>query len=104
MATKTRQLTQTERADKYLAYLEAEWASVPSLVSAWPTWDEADRLDLQLEWSIREDRLMTVDQFATAGQLSPGQRDRLNALKAVIAANRPVLRELFDTCVPDLTP
>ncbi len=104
VATKTRQLTETERADKYLADLEAEWTAVPSIAAAWPTWDEADRLDLQIEWPIRKDRLMALDQLAAAGQLSPGQRDRLNALKAIISKNRPLLIDLFESCLPDPAP
>ena len=95
MVTATRALTPTARADDYLSYLEAEWAALPAIAVAWDSWDEAERLDFQMEWPIREDRLATLRVLAADGELTPGQRERLAKLDECVARNRPLLDRLF---------
>lgn len=99
MATTTAQLTGTSRADLYLDYLETEWAAVPSVSASWASYDEDDRLDFQLEWGIREDRLGLLEEMASAAKLTPHQNHRLTELLALIARNRSIVERLFDESV-----
>ena len=100
MGVSTARLTDKERVEKYLAYLEQEWARVPQIAAEWASWDEDDRLDLQLEWGIREDRFADLRGFARTGLLLPAQKARFDRLQELIANNRPRLEHLFASCYP----
>lgn len=99
MATSTGSLTDTARADRYLDYLEREWAALAAVAAEWDSWDEADRLDFQLEWPIREDRLAALREVAGRRELSAGQLSRLKKLERLVAARAPLLDKLF--CSPE---
>lgn len=100
VGTFTAQLTDTQRAEKYLAYLEREWARVPQIAAEWAAWDEDDRLDLHVEWGIREDRLADLRGFAGKSLLLPEQTARFDRLQELIERNRPQLEHLFASCYP----
>ena len=100
MATTTKHQALTDRADRYLTYLESEWGDVPRLGSQWAQWAEDERLDLQVEWAIREDRLGALERMERDRALNARQQARLVALRRVIAANRETLERLFASCVP----
>jgi hypothetical protein len=91
----TAPLTTTQRADTYLAYLATEWASVPQVADSWDAWDEDERLNFQLEWGIREDRLGVLEEMARTGALTSLQCERLADLQRLIAHNQQTIERLF---------
>jgi hypothetical protein len=93
-------ITLVKRADRYLSYLESEWAAVPRVASEWAQWSEDERLDLQIEWGMREDRLAALERMEVEGTLGAAHAAQLAALQRLIAANRDTLERLFVSCVP----
>ena len=88
-------MTTAQRTDTYLVYLATEWASVPNVSAFWAAWDEDERLDFQVEWAIREDRLGVLEEMAAADALTLTQCDRLAVLQRLVARNRPTIERLF---------
>ncbi len=95
MATKTKRLTETEQADHYLDYLEEAWALVPQVLADWHAWDESDRLDLVLEWPIREERLAALQSMCERGELSGNQTRRLLKLQHAVERLQPAVEVLL---------
>ena len=100
MVTSNARLTDKQRVEKYLDYLEREWARVPQIAAEWAGWDEDDRLEFQVEWGIRDDRLADLGRFTRIGLLLPDQEARFDRLQELIARNRPRLEHLFASCYP----
>ena len=96
MATKTPTAGLTERVDRFLSYLEVEWADVPRVAHEWDSWTEDKRLDFVLEWSIREDRLHSLRKICERGEMSTEQRARFAQLETVVARNRAAIDRLLD--------
>jgi hypothetical protein len=57
--------------------------------------EEHERLDFVLEWTIREDRWLELQRWASQGQFTPAQRARYDALSALIAHHRPIIDRLL---------
>lgn len=76
------------RVDEDLAYLAAEWGSVPDVIAEW---DEHERLEFVLEWPLREDRLRQLEASSGAGLLSQKQRQRYADLLTLVRHHRPSL-------------
>ena len=72
---------------------------MPRLASQRTQWDEDERLDLQVEWAIREDRLGALERMERDRTLNARQQARLVALRRVIAVNRETLERLFASCI-----
>lgn len=85
------------RANSYLCYLMDEWSDLPNLAAEWAAWDDADRLDFRLEWSIREDCLMQLQEWDRGSRLAPEQHAELARLLTLIADYRPILEELLQS-------
>ena len=90
----TSPLTQ-ERIQHRLAWLRAEWSSVPGYVKAWDSWTEDEKLDFVLEAGIREDYLAGALDWAQRGLLKPAQLAELREIEAIACANRPLLEPLL---------
>ena len=97
VATVRHSALDSERVETFLRYLETEWASVPAMSAAWANWDEADRLDLQLEWGIRDDRLGQLREALVSGALSRPQANRLAAVCELERRYRPLLETMWAT-------
>lgn len=78
-----------------LAYSLAEWAEVPRYVSAWAEWDVDQQMAFEFEWTIRDDRLVQLQQYAEAGLLTADQQHRYTQLLALVEQNRPIIERLF---------
>ena len=81
--------------DEDLSYLADEWTSLPEIAAEWDEWEEHDRLDFVLEWPLREDRLLQLERWDAAGQLTATQRGRYAALREFIQRHRPTRDRLL---------
>ena len=95
MAQVTNPRSIAESIDDYLAYLWAEWESIPALAAEWDDWDAYEQLDFVMEWPIREDRLLMLRDWAAAGCMTDEQQARYNQLLDLIAAHRDTLERLI---------
>lgn len=83
------------RIDQYLDYLFREWNAISGLADVWSTWDQDARFDFEVDWPVREDRLLQLGQWASDGLLTPEQQARNVLLRQCIAEQRPVLVRVF---------
>jgi hypothetical protein len=95
MASLAQQTDLAAWIDRSLDYLTASWAAIPAIASGWDERDELDRLDFVMEWQIREDRLIQVQQWNAEGLLSPPQQRRLAELERLIRRHRLTLERLL---------
>lgn len=80
--------------DKLLDELEYQWARLPEVAAEIDRWEWIDQVVFIEEWPLEEDRLARLEHYATADHLSVKQRKRYEALRRLIAQNRPILRRL----------
>ncbi len=81
--------------ERYLTSLADEWASIPVVAEEWPAWDELARLTFVLEWSMYEDRLAQLADWAEEGRLTAMQHERYRELLRLVARHRPTLTKLL---------
>jgi len=95
MAQIAQETTLRARIDHYLAYLTDEWAAIPDLAAEWADWEDHERLDFEVEWPLREDRLRQLRQWSTKGLLTAEQQTRYAGLQGLIERYRSVLERLL---------
>lgn len=86
-----------DRINSELARLESEWAGIPELAAEWDGWDEHARLSFAVDWPVQEDALGRLLDRERRRVLNASQRERLAALKALIARHRPTLERLLES-------
>jgi hypothetical protein len=84
-----------DRVDNYLNYLERDWSVPPEVADEWLEMEEHERLDFVLEWPIREDRWLQLQQWAEQDLLTPEQRRRYDSLGELITQHRPLIERLL---------
>ena len=97
MAEVTENLLLRQRIDHYLSYLLREWEGIPHLAAEWADWDELSRLTFDVNWTVPEDRLHQLRQWAKEGRLTPEQTDRYEELLKLVEQHRPTLERLLDS-------
>lgn len=96
MASVAQQTDLATRIDHSLDYLMSEWEAIPEIAAEWDDWDEYDRLDLVIEWPLREDWLHQLQQWREDGLFSSAQLKRFKQVEALIEINRPTLNRLLE--------
>jgi hypothetical protein len=85
------------RIDRYLAYLFDQWEQLPEMAAEWDEWDHDSRLTFALNWGVPADRLAQLRGWAADGLLTPAQRERYDALLALVEINRETLTYLLES-------
>ncbi|MBA3332234.1 MAG: hypothetical protein H0T39_15415 [Actinobacteria bacterium] len=79
-----------------LDYLTSVWQDIPWVAKQWPNWDWTDKEVFTVEWGLKEERLEELEGYAKLGTLTRPQCERYEALRRLIAANRPSLDRLLN--------
>ena len=79
-----------------LDYVARRWAAVPEYARLWDVqWDDADKLDFEMEWAIPESWLDRLDDWNSEGMLTPQQRRRYRELRALVTRLRPTVERML---------
>ena len=93
------QVTQavTEKVEHLLSYLFGVWGQdLPEMAAEWDGMDRYERNDFLLDWPVAESYTDLIAEYAEQDILTSAQRERYDALLALIAANRPILNKLME--------
>lgn len=83
------------RADIDLDALRRFINDLPGLDEEWDSLDDYNQAVLMMEWShLMGEYLTELDQYARAGQLTPGQAARLTGLKHDLRGLLPLITKL----------
>jgi hypothetical protein len=77
-----------------LGILEDQWGRLPQVEAEIDGWDLLEQLDFIEEWPLEEERLRQIEKHRVEGELTEEQLARYEALKPIIARNRPIIRRL----------
>ncbi len=94
MASVAQHLETAAWVDRSLDLLTSEWTAIPEVAAAWTEWNDEDRLDVVLEWPLREDRLRPLREWNAEGRRTEPQRLRFVALLALIGEHQDTLTGL----------
>ena len=94
MAQVTPDLELQEHVDFLLGVLLPSWQDVRRFAADWKDWSPDDRLDVLVEWGVRESRLQELRDYADQGLLTPTQCARYQELMLLIEKYRPILERL----------
>lgn len=82
--------------DYLLDYLTPKWRDIPWVAQEWPNWDWTAKEVFTVEWGLKEQRLEELTDYAERGLLTPTQQKRYEALRRLVAENRPMLERLLN--------
>ena len=80
--------------DRLLHYSYTAWSAVPEYSAEIDSWDLLEQIDFVHEWSIQEDALGTLADYADKELLTPDQRRRYEELQTLVVRHRPRIEEL----------
>lgn len=72
-----------------------QWSRLPAVEAEIDGWDLLDQLHFTEEWPLEEERLLRLERYAAAGEMTGDQRARYDNLTGLVKQSRPVIQRLL---------
>ncbi len=72
-----------------------QWRRLPAIEAEIDGWDLLDQLHFTEEWPLEEERLLRLERYAAAGEMTGDQRARYDKLTGLVKQSRPVIQRLL---------
>ncbi len=72
-----------------------QWRRLPAVEAEIDGWDLLDQLHFTEEWPLEEERLLHLERYAAAGEMTGDQRARYDKLTGLVKQSRPVIQRLL---------
>ncbi len=84
-----------QHIDLLLSGLLETWKHLPEVIETIDQWDIVDQIIYVEEWPLVEQRLKTLEEYASEGPVSLGQTNRYDALLQLVERHRPLVAQLY---------
>ena len=95
MAEEVANKQKSRSIDSTLDWSLEVWRGLPEIAEEIHEWETFERLNYLYEWSIEEDRISELREYASEGVLESRQAERLRELERLVEQNRPILEGLL---------